>query len=311
MPGQSKKPLKLPYALRNDQIVHISEVTSGKHTDCICPECRRSLVARKGLIKRQHFAHDPGATCNIESALHYVAKRMICDGVNRAIAEHRSIGVTWKCHYCGEQHAGDLVRKAASAKLEQDLEQVRPDVLLVDIGDKPIAAIEVVVTHAPEPEAMQFYLAKRLGLLIVELNSESQLDALRDLRSLSAQFGTVCLRRKCPKCAHPLMPSPVCVVTSDCYRCRQPMQIAFRFEKGGFDGPEAFSDEDIARARKEGCILQTRFSHTVQRAYLASVCGACHAFLGQHYLIDHAYTADTPERNAQQVYCPECNAHFD
>ncbi len=47
----------------NNKLVSIEEVNSGK-SNLICPYCGRALIAKKGLIKEHHFAHD-GETCNL------------------------------------------------------------------------------------------------------------------------------------------------------------------------------------------------------------------------------------------------------
>ena len=53
--------MKLPYGLLDGIFVHISEVHSGR-TDVHCPYCNKNLIAKKGKIKRHHFAHD-GTSC--------------------------------------------------------------------------------------------------------------------------------------------------------------------------------------------------------------------------------------------------------
>lgn len=48
--------MKLPYGLLAGQVVHITEVHSGR-TGVQCPYCKKALLAKKGKIKRHHFAH--------------------------------------------------------------------------------------------------------------------------------------------------------------------------------------------------------------------------------------------------------------
>jgi hypothetical protein len=43
------------YALKNDEIVHTSEVESGLKCECICPACGARLIARKGTKVLHHF----------------------------------------------------------------------------------------------------------------------------------------------------------------------------------------------------------------------------------------------------------------
>lgn len=47
----------------DNKLISIEDVASGK-TNLICPYCGRALIAKKGLIKEHHFAHD-GETCNL------------------------------------------------------------------------------------------------------------------------------------------------------------------------------------------------------------------------------------------------------
>ena len=42
--------VKLAFGLKQGRIAHISEVSRGKSCDCICPECKRALVAHKGNL---------------------------------------------------------------------------------------------------------------------------------------------------------------------------------------------------------------------------------------------------------------------
>ncbi len=53
--------MKLPYGVTNGNFIHISEVPSGR-SSLQCPFCNQSLLAKKGKIKRHHFAHD-GSSC--------------------------------------------------------------------------------------------------------------------------------------------------------------------------------------------------------------------------------------------------------
>ena len=53
--------MKLPYGVSNGNFIHISEVPSGR-SSLQCPFCSQLLLAKKGKIKRHHFAHD-GSSC--------------------------------------------------------------------------------------------------------------------------------------------------------------------------------------------------------------------------------------------------------
>ena len=61
--------MKLPFGIYQGKFVHISEVNSGR-TTILCPYCQQRLMAKKGRIKRHHFAHD-GTGCMLHFAAHF------------------------------------------------------------------------------------------------------------------------------------------------------------------------------------------------------------------------------------------------
>ncbi|MBS1590418.1 MAG: hypothetical protein JST52_12475 [Bacteroidetes bacterium] len=70
---------KLPYGLRNNELLTIEEVESGLACDCVCPACNEQLIARKGKVKAHHFAHYKSEDClsGLETALHKLSKEII------------------------------------------------------------------------------------------------------------------------------------------------------------------------------------------------------------------------------------------
>lgn len=57
------KEIFLPYGLhKNGEFIHISEIKKGK-TNLVCPYCKGTLIAKKGLKKVGHFAHEQ-ESCN-------------------------------------------------------------------------------------------------------------------------------------------------------------------------------------------------------------------------------------------------------
>ena len=61
--------MKLPFGIYQGKYIHISEVNSGK-TTVLCPYCQQQLMAKKGRIKRHHFAHN-GKGCTQHFAAHF------------------------------------------------------------------------------------------------------------------------------------------------------------------------------------------------------------------------------------------------
>ena len=70
---------RITYAIRDNDIVHISEVDGGIECRCVCPACKEILIAKKGNQKMHHFAHQSGADCELGyiTSLHYAAKEIL------------------------------------------------------------------------------------------------------------------------------------------------------------------------------------------------------------------------------------------
>ena len=53
----------IPFALRESDrsLVGVDEVLAGRACGCICPSCGSRLLARRGLQRAWHFAHEPRA----------------------------------------------------------------------------------------------------------------------------------------------------------------------------------------------------------------------------------------------------------
>ncbi|MGZ8222924.1 MAG: competence protein CoiA family protein [Methylobacter sp.] len=70
---------ELCYGILDGEIIHISEVKSGILHNCLCPKCRSILIAKKGDIRKHHFAHYNYEDCQgaQETALHLLAKEII------------------------------------------------------------------------------------------------------------------------------------------------------------------------------------------------------------------------------------------
>ena len=303
--------LKLPFALRNEAIIHISDVESGRQPDCLCPECKRPLIARKGAIKQHHFAHDPGSQCNLESALHWLGKTLIHDGIRDALSHGTPINLQWQCSHCPDAHETNLLSGAVSVEMERHLGQAKPDVLIFGQEGKPLTAIEVVVSHPLEDDARAFYKAAKINIVEIRLSNYDAINDLRDMSRLNATATSFCMRPKCDICEQPLSPKTIHVVNGACYRCGGAMKISFCDVEGVCHSPEEFSGKDTESALKRGCILREQFSHTTQTSYVANTCGHCGAFTGSFYLHDFYDLADASTGVVTGKYCHKCQKHFD
>lgn len=81
----------LTHGLRDGELISISHVGRGLRPDCLCPACGDALIAKKGDVRRHHFAHAGGQDCETaaETALHWLAKQLICrPGTRLALSKY-------------------------------------------------------------------------------------------------------------------------------------------------------------------------------------------------------------------------------
>ena len=71
--------IELSYGMLDGELIHISEVKSGLAENCLCPKCGSFLVAKKGDIRKHHFAHYNFENClgAQETAIHLLAKEIL------------------------------------------------------------------------------------------------------------------------------------------------------------------------------------------------------------------------------------------
>jgi len=121
--------LNLVYGLNPEKrIVHIDNVQRGLNCNCICPECKTKLVAKKGEINKHHFAHSNGQNCikALETAIHLLAKQIISQADEIFLSK-------------------DQVFTYDLCELEKSYEDIIPDVILTK--DDEIIFVEIVVTN--------------------------------------------------------------------------------------------------------------------------------------------------------------------
>ena len=299
--------LKIPFGLRDSALVHISEVESGSEHGAVCPDCQRPLIARKGSKTRHHFAHHADVQCNPETVLHKIAKMLLSSQLESALIEKKEIPLTWTCSWCQEEHTGNLLRKARSVLVEHALQGCRPDLTLFDEHDTPVVIIEIVVSHHPEEHVREFCRRNGIGLLEYHINTDDDVESLRALTNFRATIGSVCVRKKCPLCKAPVRSVMLHVVEGNCWKCNCSMKIAFSECEGMMSGPPSFGALALQVARQRGAILRERFSNVVKERYLANTCGNCGSFVGEHYLHDFWYSAQSGPPEVVGYECPECD----
>jgi hypothetical protein len=135
---------KLPFGLRGNRLLHVSEAEQGLACDCVCPACKLRLVAKKGAKVAHHFAHFDGSACvhGFETGLRLAAKYILEAQKKMRVpmveVQFSSYKEPWTVY-----EERDIVFDRV--EIENKLGSVLPD-LVVYVDGRPLV-IEIAVTH--------------------------------------------------------------------------------------------------------------------------------------------------------------------
>jgi len=267
--------LKTPYGERDGVLVHISDVARGIDCGCVCPACGVPLIARKGESKRPHFAHASDVGCSRETLLHVLGKRVLRARLEQSILDSVPLGMTWECEVCSGAHQGNLTRVAKAVELERSYGPCRPDLALIDADGRPVAFVEVVVSHAPEAQTRDYAAKESIRIVEFHLDSFDQVEALAGDPVLRASRVDVCLTPRCLKCQFPMLTRRLQVFDANCWSCGSPMKLALVDAECAFYGPEEFTPEEADLAAVLGATLVRAPRKTLAGLYLCNSCPTC------------------------------------
>lgn len=136
--------ISLPYGIRDNTLIHISQVESGLKCGCTCPHCTAPLIARKGKVREHHFAHHKSDPCQyaLETALHLAAKDILA---RERVIVLPSLEVEYRSYRPNDILAPAQPYTIDAVRLEQRVGDIIPDVIAT-IQDRDLF-IEVFVTH--------------------------------------------------------------------------------------------------------------------------------------------------------------------
>jgi hypothetical protein len=157
----------LEYAFKTNQednLIYISEVKNGSACDCICPSCKKNLIAKQGKEKAHHFAHYEIADCGygLQTALHIKAKEIL-----EKYKIFKIPPLTAKYKDITKQITKERTVKFDSVKLETRQGEIIPDVIGVLKGHKIF--IEIFVTHKVDDKKKD-YIRNEKNISCIEIN---------------------------------------------------------------------------------------------------------------------------------------------
>jgi hypothetical protein len=177
---------------------------AAKESQYICPSCKNPFILRKSGksgkgSRRPHFAHNEiSPNCTPESVLHYSFKKLLIDLLNKHKAENKPFTISWNCNNCHENFSGNLLFWVNLIKEEFDLTDCRPDIALLGEKGNVFAVIEIVVTHQPEPNVLEFYKKNNITLIQLNLSSDEDLKRVEE-KIANPDLVDLCLNfNKCP-----------------------------------------------------------------------------------------------------------------
>nr|WP_276595229.1 competence protein CoiA family protein [Roseateles albus] len=154
------------------RLVDVRETPRGIACGCVCPGCGAPLVAKKGEVNVNHFAHLLGADCATgpETSLHMAAKQIVADklwiqlpGLPIEAVRIDPVFGTFTAHRVFHEPKRWLFDSVA---IEKSVQDVRPDVL--GYIASAVVAVEIRVTHAVGVDK-RAYLS-HVGLPCIEVN---------------------------------------------------------------------------------------------------------------------------------------------
>lgn len=151
----------LPYALVNNQLVHVDSVQNGQSCGAICPECGESLVARHGRMRQHGFAHRSASDCksSTESLAHRLAKIILARaGYIRVPSLFVPTG--WGIQL--QKVVEEQQLSVSHVRLEHWCDGIRPDLIVTVSGQdhQRDLFVEIKVSHGASREKLE-WLAKR------------------------------------------------------------------------------------------------------------------------------------------------------
>jgi len=160
--------IQLPYGIKDDKLVHISEVESGLVCKCNCPSCHAELIAKKGPDTIYHFAHHSAESCEhaLETVLHLAAKDILTATDQIFLPE---VIVEFSSGFRKIELAESKAYQIDSVLVEKKIGNIIPD-LILDIDGHQLL-VEVFVTHGVDEEKLR--RIRELGISAIEIDLSS------------------------------------------------------------------------------------------------------------------------------------------
>jgi hypothetical protein len=172
------KTMEILYKYAEDKagkIININSATEG--TEYFCPGCKQSFILKHGKIRQHHFAHkNPSPECTGEGYLHKTFKKYLLQLLKQYINNKNSLDINFLCNICKTPHNYNLLLNICDAQEEYTLGDCRPDIVLINNLKRIPIIIEIVDTHDPEQNVIEYCQKTSTILIIIKLDSIDDLE---------------------------------------------------------------------------------------------------------------------------------------
>ena len=154
-----------------------------------CGDCDGEMVAKRGKMRRWHFAHKVQVVCeprpDPDNALHTYAQDIIIESFERHLEEGSEYLFGVKCGGIGREYEGVRCAKVVEknvasrgvtiSKEKMIVAQTRSD-LIIETPDGKTIIVEIVNTHAPEEKTRALYRDSGHPVLIKKVSWDTLID---------------------------------------------------------------------------------------------------------------------------------------
>ena len=176
---------ELSFGLKEGKLVMVQDVEQGLSCACNCPYCDQKLVAKKGDVRKHHFAHYDGDDCHLgqETAIHLLAKDLIAKNKKLMLpasyvkVESNDIGGYTHESSCFEP---GKITQLENIEIEAPLDGYQPDLIAVTEDGENID-IEILVTHAVEEDKAEKQLRNQRLMIEIDLSGLSRSSSIEEI----------------------------------------------------------------------------------------------------------------------------------
>jgi hypothetical protein len=177
------------YGLKNGRLTHVEEVDRGIACGCVCVACKSPLVARKGKVRKHHFAHHVSTACDggPETALHLLAKELFQEMETVKLPPYlfSKTGTLSKSGDLYTYRPDKVPAKGGVVTIDSVSVEVRddgfvPDIVLSSRGRQLI--VEIAVTSAVDRRKLRRLRKRGLPAIEIQLDRHDALLSREELK---------------------------------------------------------------------------------------------------------------------------------